>query len=69
MKVTKLENGWHYEDTEPSKAWYKILITYTEFNTQEVVKLESSNIEETMLEYQVGKESFEWKMLDWNIRV
>ena len=57
--------------SDKAKAWYKIEVTPGEEDGREpyVFKVETRDIEWTMEQYQRNREPFEWKMLNWNIKV
>ena len=52
MGIKKVNNGWHYTEDEPSKAWYKIQVTpLNEEQEPFVFKVETHDIDWTMEQY------------------
>ncbi len=51
-------------------TWYKIQVTpLNEEQESHIFKVKTKDINWTMEQYQRNREPFEWKMLDWNVRV
>jgi hypothetical protein len=70
MNVTKTKTGWHYEDNERAKAWYKIkIIPGDEDKEPYEFRVETRDIEFTMEQYARNRDPFEWEQLNWNIQV